>query len=35
MSHGKPQIWLKIEYLAKIIKNQQMLVFVTISSTDL
>ena len=30
MSLGKPQIWQKIENFAKIIKNQQMLVFVTI-----
>jgi hypothetical protein len=29
------QIWQKIENFAKIIKKQQMLVFVTIPSTDL
>jgi hypothetical protein len=27
MSLGKPQIWQKIEIFAKIIKNQQMLIF--------
>ena len=35
MSLKKPQIWPKIENLAKIITKQQILVFVTISSTNL
>ena len=35
MSFQKPQIWPQIENFAKIIKNQQMLGFVKIPSTDL
>jgi hypothetical protein len=35
MSHGKLKIWEKIENFSKIIKNQQMLVFVIISSPNL
>jgi hypothetical protein len=35
MSFGKPQIWQKNKKFAKIIENQQVVVFVTISSTDL
>ena len=33
MSLGRPQIWVKIEFVTKIIKNQQMVVFVVIPST--
>ena len=35
MSFEKLQIWPKIKFFSKIIKNQQILVFVTIPSTNL